>query len=170
MENENNYTEKEKIILVLQESIIRAEKNKMESVAHIFNKVDLYISKTRFKKLVKEKVKYFNNLDENSYTYKFTLNAARESLNELRSGLATYNFQIVNLINIFLGIESIHEKKLKYLSHTDLENPTPIKTREEEKLVFVPGNNKIVYLKSEEKLKSKLQEIEEDELLRQVIL
>lgn len=135
MEQQNELTTKEKIVLVLRESIrVGKECNFVYHVMFEKHKEVWNINKLNL--TIDEKIKLFNNLDENSELFKNIHGTAKLALTKLKDDEG-YNFYSADLILKMNMLEDIFKNKLRSTGTRiidQVEKPKPIiqENKEEE--------------------------------------
>lgn len=119
METENVINKKNNIILVLKESLkIGKEVN---YTYHNMYERHRYVSMiNKITTTINDKIKLFENIDENSYTFSRILETAKLALNKLQDDEG-YNYHSAELILHFKDLEEIFKRRLKPIGYKVIE-------------------------------------------------
>lgn len=119
-EQENQPTKKEKVILMLRESIkFGRETNFIYD--DMFEKHREVTLINNISKLMKEKTELFNNMDENSHLFQTIYDCAKLAHSNLLDK-KRYNFYCAELIMKFSSLEEVFKRRLKPLGlHINVE-------------------------------------------------
>lgn len=116
---ETTLTTKEKVILVLRESIKAGYENNF--IYHPFYEPHRLVSEIeKPKKTMEAKIELFQNMDERAYTFGRIVNVAKQALHKLQSHEG-YNYYSAELICKFYQLEDLFKRKLRPIGIRDVE-------------------------------------------------
>lgn len=116
---EMELTTKEKVILVLRESIKAGYENNF--VYHPFYEPHRLVNEMeKPKKTMEAKIELFQNMDERAYTFGRIVNVAKQALKKLQSNEG-YNYYSAELICKFYQLEDLFKRKLRPIGIRDIE-------------------------------------------------
>lgn len=158
---ENEKTNKEKIIIVLKESIKfgRLSEFKYNCMFEKHNDVSLI---KNLNETMKQKIQLFNNIDETSTLFKTIFDCAKIALRKLQDD-EQYNYYSAELIMKFNQLETIFERRLK-----------PLGTRIVEQIEKQQNNSSIILnddgISTEKSKNESLEEKPEEKIVEQIKL
>lgn len=119
METENVINKKNNIILVLKESL-KIGKESNYTYNNMYEKHKYVSMINKITTTINDKIKLFENIDENSYTFSRILETAKLALNKLQYDEG-YNYYSAELILHFKDLEEIFKRRLKPIGYKIIE-------------------------------------------------
>lgn len=151
----DNLTNREKIILVLRESIkFGKEVNFLYHNMDEKHKELLFIK--RFDDTIDNKIKLFENLDDKSFAFQRILDTAKIACNKLKSD-NQYNYYSAELIMKVSKLEEFFNKKLKSIGVRIIDQPEPVNNN-----TIINNEDKISYLEDDTPLTNNTKFIEKN--------